>query len=231
MTSFAPSLCCLALAGLATTSQAQVVQLPTFRTFSISTTVAVPDRGAAYLGGVTRGSWGSSSRGVPGLSQVPGLNRAFTNRGYASSVSSSHAYATATIIDHAELDRMVLAEAAARRGARSTATVTEHRAAYLSKHVARAPKIIPGNVDKASNRNITTEATLLDAALARQEAELAGYLKRAEQAEMEGRNGSARCCYSVLLRRGSDEHKALAAERLASLAAAESGTKLTTRDH
>jgi hypothetical protein len=120
---------------------AQVVQLPTFEVFTVATTVMVPDRGSMYLGGVNRAAYGSNSVGVPGLSKVPGLNRLFTNRGIGSEISSSGAYASAHIMDLGELDREVLAEAAARRAV-SAAGGTENvavnrKAAFIAKNIAR----------------------------------------------------------------------------------------------
>lgn len=207
----------------------QVVQLPTFHSFSVSTTVSVPDRGAAYLGGVSRGAWGSSSRGLPGLSQVPGLGRLFTNRSIGSSISSSHAYVTATIIDHAEMDELLLAEAAARRGEFQVASETDRRAAYLSEFVARSPSA-PASPPVAARREVATDVTTdLAAAEARREAEMASYLERAEAAEAAGRLGAARCCYDVLARRGSDAQKRLAAERLAALSTPRPDDKLASR--
>ena len=52
---------------------AQVVQLPTFQFFSVSTTVSVPDSGSSFLGGVKRAQYNGVSRGVPLVSKVPGL--------------------------------------------------------------------------------------------------------------------------------------------------------------
>jgi hypothetical protein len=198
--------------------------------FSVGTTVSVPDGGAAYLGGVTRGAWGSSSRGVPGLSQVPGLNRLFTNRGIGSSVSSSHAYATATVIDHAEIDRMLLAEAAARRGELEVAGEIESRAAYLSAFVARNPRALPAEPMVANKDVAPKVASRVAAANAQHEAAMAEYMRRAESAEAAGRVGSARCCYDVLVRRGSDEQKRYAARRLAALDAVRTDDKLAGRE-
>ncbi|MCA9119037.1 MAG: hypothetical protein H6822_17120 [Planctomycetaceae bacterium] len=210
---------------------AQVVQLPTYRVFSVGTTVSVPDGGAAYLGGVTRGSWSSSSRGVPGLSQVPGLNRLFTNRTSASSISSSHAYATATIIDHAEIDRVLLAEAATRRGESTGPSQTDRRAAYLSEFVARRPELsvspppITGSVE-----SVDVAARTMDACT-KYEAEMAVHLQRAQAAEAAGHLGSARCNYKVLLRRGSDQQKQLAALRLTAMETSTPRDKLAIRGH
>jgi hypothetical protein len=212
-------------------AHAQVVQLPTYQVFSVGTTVSIPDRGAAYLGGVTRGGWSSSSRGVPGLSQIPGVNRLFTNRGIGSSVSSSHAYATATIIDHAEMDRMVLAEAAARRGEVIVATETDHRAAYLSEHVARTPKATEAMSLVAHRAESPNPAARIAAARAERDTRMLAYVRRAELAEAAGSFGAARCCYNVLAREGNDEQKQLAARRLAALTAPATDDRLVRRGH
>ena len=98
------SLTAFGLAMLPTATYAQAVQLPTFRQFSISGSVLVPDSGSAYLGGVNRAAYGSSQRGP-------------WNRSSGSSVGSSGVTVRATIIDNAELDRALLAEAAGKRGA------------------------------------------------------------------------------------------------------------------
>jgi hypothetical protein len=116
------------------------VQLPTFQVFSVATTVVVPDRGTAYLGGVNRAAYGSTTSGVPGLSRIPGVGRLFTNRGIGSEVSSSGAHVAATIMDFEEMDRAVLEEAAARRGVFSAASVdpaVERKAAFISRNIAK----------------------------------------------------------------------------------------------
>ena len=115
----------------------QVVQLPTFRYFSVGTTVVIPDRGATYLGGVSRAGYGSASYGVPILGHLPGAGRLFRNRSFGASLSSSDAHATATIVDLKEMDEAVLREAASRRGVGTTNTPVEEKAAFISRHVAR----------------------------------------------------------------------------------------------
>lgn len=135
----------------AASAHGQIVQLPTFQYFSVGTTVVVPDRGWTYLGGVDRASYSSSRSGVPGLSHLPGAGRLFGNRGIGSEVSSSRAYAGATIMDLGELDRAVLAEAAARRGDGGAALgaggtrdpAIERKAAFLSKHISRTDHLPP----------------------------------------------------------------------------------------
>ena len=55
------------------------VQLPTFVSTSVSTTVNVPDGGTIVLGGIKRLSEGRDEFGVPMLSKLPYINRLFKN--------------------------------------------------------------------------------------------------------------------------------------------------------
>lgn len=55
------------------------VQLPTFASTSVSTTVSVPDGGTILLGGIKRLSEGRTERGVPMLSKIPYVSRLFRN--------------------------------------------------------------------------------------------------------------------------------------------------------
>lgn len=84
---------------------ATTVQLPTFNFFTISTSVMVPDRGGAYLGGVNSGGSASHSNGLPGLA----------NRSGASSLGAGGVSVGVQVIDLAEMDRALLAEARAKR--------------------------------------------------------------------------------------------------------------------
>ena len=96
----------------------QVVQLPTVRTFAVQTSVLVPDRGAALLGGTTR--------------------NVVTPAGSRHTLRQSHV--TARIIDLREMDAAVLAEARRRRSARAShENGLDNRAAYLSRHVGGRP--------------------------------------------------------------------------------------------
>ena len=152
-------LLCVAMGIVALTSTeqraaAQVVQLPTFRSFGVGTTVLVPDRGRAVLGGVNRGQAGTVSRGVPGLGGIPGAGRLFNNRASGSSIGGSTVSVTATIIDLNELDEAVLAEAArireeklryaveraAEDGRRLLTDEERRKAKFLSRNVGRGDR-------------------------------------------------------------------------------------------
>lgn len=89
------------LAALSTAPLAAqpVVQLPTFRQFSISTTVVVPDSGTAYLGGIS-GATSGRRRG------------AFGNAALGGGRQAGMAGITAQVHDFAALDAAVLQQAA-----------------------------------------------------------------------------------------------------------------------
>jgi hypothetical protein len=74
------------------------VQLPTFNMTTVQTTVSVPDGGTALLGGISRASEGSVTRGVPMLGKVPGAGRLFKNRGIGREVGLSQMTVTPRII-------------------------------------------------------------------------------------------------------------------------------------
>lgn len=115
-------------------AQGQTVQLPTFGSFSVQTTVVVPDRGQLFLGGVSRSRHMTNYHGVPLLSRVPGIGRGFGNRGERVTTESAGLTLTATIHDFEAWDKAVLAEAARRRRA---PTSVQRRAKFISEHIVR----------------------------------------------------------------------------------------------
>lgn len=119
----------------------QTLQLPSFQFATVNTTVSVPDRGEVLLGGIKRATDQQTSRGLPILGKLPGVGRPFNNRGIASTRSAGTMSARAYIIDHAELDEAILAEADRRIAARGEGpvgpSVVDQRADYLSRNIAR----------------------------------------------------------------------------------------------
>jgi hypothetical protein len=186
---------------------ATTVQLPTFSSFSVQTTVSVPDSGGAYLGGVNRGVDSRVTRGLGPL----------RNRGIGGSRTASGVSISATIIDHEEIDRAILAEAAAKRETAVDPAAT--KAAILSRSVGRSDGTasLPDSVAAIHERN----ATAADL----QAAELAGYFAKARQAEAEGKVGVAKVFYQMVARRDAGQLKQQATERLAALSPT-AGTKL-----
>lgn len=127
-----------------------VVQQPTFGVFSVGTTVSVPDRGGALLGGVNRAAVGSVERGVPGLSNLPYAGRLFKNRAIGSRYAPSTMSVHAQILDFEAMDEALLAEAARRRQVRLASPKFDHvevveqdvqeRAEFLSRNIGRRRK-------------------------------------------------------------------------------------------
>jgi hypothetical protein len=76
------------------------VQLPTYSTYSVNTTVVVPDRGGMWIGGGGQSSFG-------GLRSAPAGQMLRTVRQGAAGVG-----VLAHVHDHAELDQQTLAKAA-----------------------------------------------------------------------------------------------------------------------
>ena len=119
-----------------------VIQLPTVNSFNVRTTVMVPDGGQMLLGGVNRGSSGGISEGVPGLSNVPGVNRLFKNRGIGRQIGSSTASVTARVISLQETEAQVMAEANRR------AEIEIRKNANLDPKVVRKAEFMSRNIGK-----------------------------------------------------------------------------------
>jgi hypothetical protein len=96
------SIFCLVAACDAACGQGIAVQLPRCSYFTVKTTVSVPDRGSAYLGGVNRAASGVNQFGAP---LVP-----FGNRAAGSERSASNAWVSATIHDFEAMDRYLLSQ-------------------------------------------------------------------------------------------------------------------------
>ncbi len=119
---------------------AQVVQLPTFSTFTYRGSVMVPDGGTLSVGGVTRSAEGSTARGVPGLSGIPGLNRGFTNRGIGRETGSSGLTIRPQVLIMSELEQDHLAAAGYDPDdlpAAGSNNAVLAKAAFLTRHVGR----------------------------------------------------------------------------------------------
>ncbi|WP_234952763.1 hypothetical protein [Rhodopirellula baltica] len=90
----------------AETLSAQVVQLPSVRRFSSTSSMLIPDRGTGSMGGVSSYQSGRSSRGR--------FSQGGTTR-------SGNASVSVTIIDHDEIDRQLLGNVDPRQLAKRTA--------------------------------------------------------------------------------------------------------------
>ncbi|MEM8943727.1 MAG: hypothetical protein AAGD11_00980 [Planctomycetota bacterium] len=186
------------------------VQLPTFEQFGVSTTVVVPDRGTLSLGGVNSSGLGSRQF-APG---VPGLG----SRAIGRASSSAGMSIRATIIDHDEIDRALLAEAARRRGdvvdIRGRAVADAPRLPLTTPTHRAAARARDGRNTLAPPRFRTHEESAVQADAGR--AEL--YWQRARRAEAEGQPQQARIFYRRVVKHGSPVRKRMAVAELERLA-------------
>ncbi len=118
----------------------QVIQIPTIQVFNVNTAVRVPDGGYMRLGGVSSSRHSANTVGVPGLSNIPGVNRLFKNRGIGFDDSVSNVGVTAKIIILEEYEEEVMAEARRRQAHRAEEIAMEREADRISNHVGRNRK-------------------------------------------------------------------------------------------
>jgi hypothetical protein len=189
---------------LTTSALGQVVQLPSMHTFSISTSVLVPDSGRAYLGGINRSSHWMSSRG-------PGWGPLGRNAGRAGGMVASGGTITATVIDHAELDALVLEEARAIRAEKGI-ELRREPAARIKTPRDSAPLSVSAIKRELAAKDAETE----------EEAERD--FEKAVAYDRAGEGALARSYYRVAARKSQGEVKEMSLQRLAALA-----SKSTTR--
>jgi general secretion pathway protein D len=94
--------------NISTFNRGTTVQLPSFSTVSVSTTVSVPDGGTILLGGIKRLREGRNERSVPILSKVPYVNRLFRNVGIGRETQSLMLMVTPRIIIQEEEEENLL---------------------------------------------------------------------------------------------------------------------------
>jgi hypothetical protein len=189
----------LFLAAMCSTAVGQtVVQLPTVHTFSVRTSVLVPDSGGAYLGGANRSSYFGSRRGAPGWSPLGPRTR-------SGAVVGTGVMVTATIIDHAELDAMVLEEARAIRAAKGIELPDRSR-----------PRVTLPR-DSAPLESVAEIKRQLAAEDAEREAQAERDFAKAVAYEKEGAISLARNYYRVAAQKSTGPIRQKAAERLAAL--------------
>lgn len=206
----------LASGALASAQQpATTVQLPTFSQFTVRTTVSVPDGGTAFVGGIDRGFESTTTRGLGPLG----------SRSTSGGRSTSGATVSATIIDHTELDRAVLAAAAAGRSSTdSTAAKAQEIKAALpvnnvaakSRGASRDHLALPGSVAAIRHSQHADDQ--------QRAAEIAGDWQRAREAEAAGKLAVAKVYYQLVARSGQKDLQQQAAARLAALSKSSPGT-------
>lgn len=206
------AMACMALLGAAGVATAQnaptTVQLPTFSFFTVRTSVLVPDSGGSYLGGMSSGSYSSTSRGQPFWSKSPWFSPLGASRGISSGVDAGGVSVHATIIDREELEKAVLSEPAARTAPPSE---TELEAARLSLHTESDQH------EEAAGNSVAVIRRQQAAEDARKAQQAASLLAKAKELEAANKPGQARIYYRMASRHASDELKREIAERMAAL--------------
>lgn len=200
------------------------VQLPTFSHFSVGTTVSVPDRGSAYMGGIGRSASGRSSFGVPLLPMRP-----FRNDAIGSSLSAMSTHVSVWIHDFEAMDDYLLNHAPRTVGPGAghfSATSGSRVPASLDPAWNRSSGIAStwnatgiGRADTASERQWRPAAQppaapLLDVAQEQRRrqslaetrsSEAEAFFIRGQEAEASGKVNVARIYYQMAARRATGE--------------------------
>lgn len=191
-----------ATAAQALGQQATSVQLPTFSYFGIGTSVSVPDRGSAYLGGVNRAQGDLRQFGAPLLP--------FGNRSMGSSRSASGMSVTAWIHDFEAMDEALLGQSSYYQGylqaRQAPAGAWDHRVAGSagSSSATAAP-----SVEDIRQQRLAAQETRASEALT--------FFERAKKAEAEGKPNVARIYYEMVTRRATGDLKDQALAKLEAL--------------
>lgn len=162
----------------------QSVQLPTFHYFGVQTTVVVPAQGTIPLGSVTRAGQRRTRFDRVGSS-------------FGTTIDTGGLSMGVTVIDHHELDRRLLAEAARRRGANVD---------VLGRTVEKdlgVPQPLHPPILSPPREKVAAEV----------------YLRRGRNAELAGQTEIAKVFYRRAAKLGNAVEKRAAEDRLALLQA------------
>lgn len=188
-----------ALAWLPSVAQAQRVQLPEFSYFGTSTSVLVPDRGSAYMGGIGRSASGQTTSGAP---LIP-----WANRGIGRSAGAGSTSVSAWIHDFQAMDEAVLAEAAG-DGSFLEEVEKRNRVHIRRLQPEAAP---PDNTLVSAAEHARRQAAKQDD----QQAEAQRNFEKAQSLLAAGKPGVARIYLQMALRRAEGPLKAEIAAALA----------------
>jgi hypothetical protein len=203
------------VAGLAVGSSSgqqpgSAVQLPTISSFGTNTTVTVPDRGSAYLGGINRAASGRNEFGVPLLKGLP----LFRNRGIGMERSSASTNVSVYIHDFDAMDEYLLGQPA-RRFAQSYQPTRGTFAARAARDTgARPPEAqqpVPAGPAAMSVAELRTMHRREEEETAQKALE---FFERGKKAETAGKLNVARIYYQMAARRAADPLKSQIAARL-----------------
>jgi hypothetical protein len=199
--------------------QGVAVQLPTFSYFTVNTTVSVPDRGSAYLGGVDGAASGRYEFGVPMLPFRP-----FRNTAIGGQWSASNVHVTATIHDFAAMDEYLLGQ--------PTPFSQSLTAAYFPSVAGLADVPPPRNPTRGNSwepalpdrSGVLATMSVAEARADRlrqretRAAEAEDFFRRGQQAEAAGNSGAAKVYYQMAARRATGDLESQVLARLKAIA-------------
>jgi hypothetical protein len=180
-------------------AQQATVQQPVVQVFSVDTVVSVPDRGAAYLGGVSSAAEGRGSYGPFPAGSGTGLRR--THTGVDAGVY---------IHDFEAMDQSLLSRPVGRErdpwvnpNARAAAAFDSLREGRFAR--TRSPGFVDAPVGESRRSTADTRRSRGSGPPQTDNpTELAGfYFARARDAEQQGKGGVAVLCYRMAARHGS----------------------------
>lgn len=182
------------------------IQQPAFGVTSVATTVSVPDRGSALLGGISRARTGRKSYGIFRSGTSTGIERDHVGM-------RTHVY----IHDFEAMDRYLLSVGTTRLNSVSDDHVLTGPAAYAYR------QLLANNRSRTSSRDLRSSGGISSARNSGRQitytppgkSSSARYLKLAERAERQGKTSLARLHYRMAAKKGSQT----AAARLKALGA------------
>jgi len=220
--------------------QGTTVQLPTFSFFSVPTTVSVPDRGSAYLGGIKRASSGRNEFGTPMLPFRP-----FKNTGIGSERSAGQMHVTARIHDFEAMDEYLLSQPTQTRpldpwSGRVAQGSTTRSPAYATRTpagqapVAQLPpgagsswQLSPAASDPfaaAPIGSVAQERARREQLLKEKNSEALKFYERGANAEKSGKANVAKIYYQMAARRAQGQLKTQVLARLDAIQRSQAGT-------
>lgn len=173
-------------------AQNLTVQQPVFGVTSAATTVSVPDRGRAYIGGVSRGATSRNSYGGP--------FRSGTNSG--SEFSHQSMTASVFIHDFDELDRQALA-IAGDAGSRDSVRLSPHAANAYNALTQR--RTGAGASAGAVSTPAPLPGTAVPTTTADRSSEIPRWLASAKKARSDGKEQLALIYFRLAAKAGSPE--------------------------
>ena len=206
------------------------VQLPTFSSFSVGTTVSVPDRGSVTMGGVNRSAIGRSEFGVPLLPFRP-----FKNTAIGKDVSASGMRVSATIHDFEAMDEYLLNQPTSFRSRQLSALQNHRGGLAASGHTLQPRDPARGSSWRVAAPQGTAERpqmSLVDARARRvrqqtaRSSEAGDFFERGRRAEATGKTSVAKIYYQMAARRADGALQSQIAARLAAISGAESGAEI-----